>query len=435
MNIFCNCNEAAIPSGTLAANRQRHQKQLEGRPTMNNVPLPQHHLLKRWMSWARRAMEHRVVQAKHAQGAGPLPVRMLLLSDGLSSQSEAQFDPILRYRSELGQKLGLIIETAHLDVDHPPSARQLAPHGLVLFKLYYKTNPEAVLRLASHLRNTMSSRSALIYCDGNDEMTIQWADLCRYCDIYWKKHAFRDRSCYLDRYRGGTNLTDYALGEEAGEPQSQTPIAGIQLRKIVCGYSIGLDRKIATLAPLLRNSANLPAWQDRKYDVMLRADIPDNWMGKLRRPAAETLHSLQSQLKILLPQGRVPQKQYAQEMMSSKICVSPFGYGEICWRDFEAVTYGCLLIKPSMDHVESRPDIFQPFKTYVPVTWDFSDLREKLLHYAGQPEECAKMVLRARCVLAEALETQWFVGVFGELLQAVDTQRSESMISTQSHPA
>jgi len=27
----------------------------------------------------------------------------------------------------------------------------------------------------------------------------------------------------------------------------------------------------------------------------------------------------------------------------SKICISPFGYGEICWRDFEAIIFGCLL--------------------------------------------------------------------------------------------
>ena len=57
------------------------------------------------------------------------------------------------------------------------------------------------------------------------------------------------------------------------------------------------------------------------------------------------------------------------------------GYGEVCWRDFEAILYGSLLVKPDMSHVETTPQIFEPFKTYVPVTWDFSDIDEKISYY------------------------------------------------------
>ena len=38
---------------------------------------------------------------------------------------------------------------------------------------------------------------------------------------------------------------------------------------------------------------------------------------------------------------------------------------------------GSLLLKPDMSHVEVDPDIFVPYKTYVPVQWDFSDFQEK----------------------------------------------------------
>lgn len=365
-------------------------------------------------SLCRRA-ETLAAKIRHTFASGPPPIKLLLLSDGLSVQSEAQFDPILRNRSALLRKFGLIVDQYHLDINRPPAASQLAPYDLVAFKLFYKTSPEVVSILAGQLRKNIRPQSKLIYGDGNDEMTIQWPVLLSYCDVYWKKHVFRDRSLYLNCYRGSTNLTDYALGDEA-EFDEQTAPNEAAIRRICCGSSIGLDQKIASLAPLLDDKACLPPPSERKYDVVLRADIPDNWMGKLRRPAADTLRSLQDRLTILLPQGRVPQSQYAQEMLNSRICVSPFGYGEICWRDFEAVAYGCLLIKPNMDHVQSRPDIFQPFKTYVPVAWDFSDLDEKLLHYASRPEECAEIVTRARRIMAEALEPGWFAEVFSELL-------------------
>ena len=298
------------------------------------------------------------------------------------------------------------------------------------FKLGYKTPPEAVLRVAAHLRDIKPAQAALVYCDGNDEMTIQWPGLLTFCDLYWKKHAFRDRSRYLRTYRGGPNLTDHALGDEAGIPDWHSAADETQLHKVFCGSSIGLDRKIAALSPLLADNAGLPLPAARKYDVVVRADVPDNWMGRLRRPVVEALGSLSEGLAILLPKGRVSQDQYAREMMESRICISPFGYGELCWRDFEAVAYGCLLFKPAMDHVESRPDIFRPFETYVPLAWDYSDLDEKLRYYLSHAEEAARIAAQARKVLGESLQPEWYVNVVREMLAHLAACRSVATMAS-----
>ncbi|MBE2179498.1 MAG: glycosyltransferase family 1 protein [Chthoniobacterales bacterium] len=379
------------------------------------------------------------VRARHLAGVGPAPVRMLLLSDGRSAQSEAQFDPIFRNLPVLRERFGLVVAREALDAGCPPSPHRLAGWDIIGFKLDYRTPPETVEAVARHLARSKPAASALVYCDGNDEMTVQWPGLFRHCDVYWKKHAFRDRRLYRRRFRGSTNLTEYALPPGEGAVQSAggafTPPPGDgDLQKLFVGSSVGLDRKIAALQPLLKSGSPVPPFAQRENDVILRADVPDNWMGNLRRPAAEVLAGLQGRLKILLPHGRVPPQQYAEEMLTSKICVSPFGYGEICWRDFEAVAYGCLLIKPDMGHVESRPDIFQPFKTYIPVAWDFSDLEQKLLHCLESPEECVQIVANARRVLAEALEPGWFAGVFGELLQASGNRTSQRPFPPQLHP-
>ena len=34
--------------------------------------------------------------------------------------------------------------------------------------------------------------------------------------------------------------------------------------------------------------------------------------------------------------GRVSQAKFFAQLRHSKICFSPFGYGEVCWRDYEA---------------------------------------------------------------------------------------------------
>ncbi len=340
---------------------------------------------------------------------------MLLLSDGLSLQSEAQFDPILRNRIFLRDTFGLVLRKQSLTAGDRIPASSLSGSDIIGFKLDYRTPQIEALRIASNLAKSKPKHSTLVYCDGNDEVTIQWPGLLEYCDLYWKKHCFRERSRYLVRPRGGTNLVEFALGEEA-EPDSQHPCDESQLQKIFCGPSIGMDQKIANLAPLLSDNESIPTLITRKNDAVLRADVPDNWMGKLRRPAVEILESLQGSREILLPRGRVPQDQYAQEMMDSRISVSPFGYGEICWRDFEAIAYGCLLFKPSMDHIECYPDIFQPFESYVPVNWDFSDLSEKLDYFLSQPEESQRIVVRARQILQNCLRPEWYGKFFGELL-------------------
>ena len=374
------------------------------------------------MSGLPAAIVHRLrARMRHMLGSGPAPVHVLLLSDGLSAHSEAQFDPVFRHRDELLRRFGVVVRHRRLVAGDLPSPNSLRGADIVGFKLYYRTPPDGVMSLARHLAGAKPPSSVLVYCDGNDDVTIQWPGLLRLCDLYWKKHMLRDRTLYQRHHRGSTNLTEYAsaftevLDRETGH-EAFAPASSGDLRKFVLGACIGLDDKIAALRPLLERPVRRHA--ARRHDVVLRADVPDNWMGVLRRPAVEALRRMQRDHRILLPEGRVPQGQYDDEMGDSRMCVSPFGYGEICWRDFESVAHGCLLLKPDMGHVVSRPDIFQPFATYIPLAWDYSDLPDKLRHYAARPEEAVRIADRARAVLLESLQSDWFRHVFGELLQA-----------------
>ncbi len=75
---------------------------------------------------------------------------------------------------------------------------------------------------------------------------------------------------------------------------------------------------------------------------------------------------------------RLPFEEYIRNLWNSKISLSPFGMGEICFRDFECMQYGTIMIKPNQDLVKSIPDIYEPGKTYIDVKYDWSDLEEKI---------------------------------------------------------
>ncbi len=83
-------------------------------------------------------------------------------------------------------------------------------------------------------------------------------------------------------------------------------------------------------------------------------------------------------IKKLVRVGRpLPKSQYTDSIYNSKIIVSPWGCGEVCYRDFEAMAAGCILLKPDSGFVETWPDIFVNGKTYIPCRPDFKDLEER----------------------------------------------------------
>lgn len=75
---------------------------------------------------------------------------------------------------------------------------------------------------------------------------------------------------------------------------------------------------------------------------------------------------------------RLPLNEYYNKMSNSKIILAPFGFGEIAPRDLESAMFGSVLIKPDMSHIETTPDLFVPYQTYVPCKHDFSDLNDKI---------------------------------------------------------
>jgi hypothetical protein len=79
--------------------------------------------------------------------------------------------------------------------------------------------------------------------------------------------------------------------------------------------------------------------------------------------------------------GLVSQDRYYRELSASKMVLSPFGWGEVCFRDFEAIISGALLLKPGMSHMKTWPDVYIPGETYVPLDWDGGDLKEKAARY------------------------------------------------------
>lgn len=217
---------------------------------------------------------------------------------------------------------------------------------------------------------------------------------------YVKKSLLRDRSSYLLPTKGHTNLTDYFSERlRTDNPPCEWTVPPTILGKLVVGPSF------STSAELIRifERDRLPKQKPRPIDLHARiATRGSSWYGAMRSEAANAVSANFPDLNVA-SHGWVSKKAYMQELRQSKACFSPFGYGEVCWRDFEAVAAGAVLVKPDMSHIETNPDIYRPFETYVPVRWDLADLGERVRAILGDPMEARRITERAFAAVRDHL--------------------------------
>lgn len=345
--------------------------------------------------------------------------RILIASDGLAFTSEQQFSPLLENRRRIANEFAVVFDQQLIDDVLASSESRMAKYNVVFAKLSYLTRKEEAVEKIVRLRNMLAPEVKLFYFDGDDDLCVQWGGLLKHVDLYVKKHVFADTRCYQREFAGKNNLTDYV--ERASDrsfadnpiPRSGT-VSDECVNKIFAGYNVGMDAKIIDLFRQTRPASP----SDKTVDVMCRAACsPDNWLYSLRGNVGAALEPLTQQgFKVILPDRRVDQKAYYEEMRSSRICVSPFGYGEICWRDFESVLMGSLLVKPDMSHVRTEPNIFIPGETYVPVRWDWSDLAEVCARYLADDDERNRIISNAYRILSEYYTDSGFLKCFTKLL-------------------
>ncbi len=94
-----------------------------------------------------------------------------------------------------------------------------------------------------------------------------------------------------------------------------------------------------------------------EYDIESSAG---RWITHKRLELIHRLNRLRDEkgLNIILAAKRIyTNSKYLEFMADTKVIFSPFGWGEFCYRDYEALLCGCVLVKPFMAKIAHAPDI------------------------------------------------------------------------------
>lgn len=255
--------------------------------------------------------------------------------------------------------------------------------------------------------------NCLIWLDTADSTGTCLFDVIPYVDRYLKKQTYKDKTLYSHTLLGDRLYNDYYIKKYGFEvPKTQERYA-VVLGEENCG-KLGLSWNVGLGDYVLerRNGSifwgkrdKLKFWSPdipRTINCHFRGTVSDGVSGFQRKKTLETLKSCKD---VVVPDYSfdVDHKEYIEELKKAQAVVSPFGYGEICIRDFESFIYGNTLIKPDMDHVDTYPNWYIKDETYISVDWDFSKMEGLLswLKTSGGKKTCRSIAKNAQNIFID----------------------------------
>lgn len=224
----------------------------------------------------------------------------------------------------------------------------------------------------------------VIWFDTSDSSGTPQLEVLTRVHTYLKSYTLIDPLQYASPYHLDRYWAD-RFAEMQGIHPVRNPIstpAPSALAGIQVGWSYG-GGYFGAAAPILRQVTNLSGIVfstslknsgSKEVDASMRvcADYSNPLVSQHRRVFIEAAQ------RSRISSTPLSRRAYMMEMQRAKCVISPFGWGEVCLRDFEAITAKAALLKPDMNHLRTWPNVYVPFETYVPLRWDASDLRDKL---------------------------------------------------------
>ena len=202
-------------------------------------------------------------------------------------------------------------------------------------------------------------------------------------DGYFKAQLLRDKAQYTRRHYGGRIYTDYYRSQhgviDSDESRFPIPADASELAKVQLAWNDGLGdfgrwgryvRRLREYLPVpLFYSASFAEPGERSLDVSSRfgTNYRRETVAFHREMVARTVN------RIGIPNERVARSQYLRELRDAKVAVSPFGWGEPSYKDYEIIISGAMLLKPDMSHMTTWPDLYVSGETYLGFRWDCTD--------------------------------------------------------------
>jgi hypothetical protein len=228
----------------------------------------------------------------------------------------------------------------------------------------------------------------VIWFDTTDGTGTTQFQFLPYVQKYLKLQTLRDKTLYQKSHYGGRYFAEYyhtqfgvsdtdEYVEMATAPASESHKIGV-----AWGHPLADYGRWAPWLRRIRRRVPLPTWYTQRFvpPADRTVDTSFRFGTRYRRETVAFQRQLVRKTADSLgfPTDKIPRPEYLKELQSCKVAVSPFGWGEASYKDFEVIINGAALLKPDISHMETWPDLYVAGETYLPFKWDCSDLEEVL---------------------------------------------------------
>jgi hypothetical protein len=304
-------------------------------------------------------------------------IKLKILSS-FQSKLYSDFHPFFRWQKQLRE------QGIHFEMYDDYNKMNLKDTDtLLIYNRFFRKQFKEEEQLIKCLVELKKKAKKLIWFDAADSSGTMDFSLIPYVDTFLKKQVLKDKAYYT----GENGNKHVRIWLDPNAEQIQLTLCPInETHKIKVSWNLGyFDYRPFNTRLKFLISNKVGYWfypnqfhspdNHRPLDLMFRGQINYN-ENQVSFQRNKVISILQTSTMKIAHGDIVPRAHYLKELSMSKVSISPFGWGEMCYRDFETFICGAILIKPSVEHLDTFPNIFVKNETYIPVRWDLNDLKD-----------------------------------------------------------
>lgn len=237
--------------------------------------------------------------------------------------------------------------------------------------------------------NCLNKNQKKIFVDTSDSTGQIEKDFLILFDSYWKGQMLKNLNLYNFQHYGGRYFCDFNKKnfkiKDTNEIYSDKITEKNLLKKIEISWNLGLVN-FDFYAPIhhklysfLKFNFFFKNPSVKNKNILKSKDITCRLGFNHQRKTVKLQRlKIKSLLKNIANTNKINRKKYFKELSESKLSISPFGWGEICNRDFETFICGSCLIKPDMSLIKTWPDYFIKDLSYFSFNWNLKNFIDRL---------------------------------------------------------
>ena len=254
-----------------------------------------------------------------------------------------------------------------------------------LYRNEWLYNENKILKNFKKLKKKFNK---VVYIDTADSSGWIQSQLLPIVDKYWKFQVLKNKKLYLKPHYDKRIYTDYYSTKNNITDDNKyfsSKISNIEdLKKINVFWNSSMANysKYSHILSLIYKKTKIKHFLKYRFREINNFDVKKNNIfcrfNYLNYRKTISFHRRQIKDKLSyydnLVFSKINRTKYFDELKKSKLSISPFGWGEIAYRDFESFINKTILIKPSMDHLVTWPNLYIDKKTYFSFNWNFNNL-------------------------------------------------------------